>query len=117
MGFGLTKSNNKKAAAPEKPDKKTRSEVETKAADDNDKNNSASDTITAETIKVDENSLFDDIQEKPSPDNKTGSTSVELAEAEAIPVTEIIPSTEKIKLNATLPQTNKNQKSKKSKKK
>lgn len=114
MGFGLT--NNKKNASTQKSDKKTRLEADDNAMTDND-STSNPDAITVETVRENEVSLFDDTKNKSDIKDKTSNDSIELTEVDAIPITEIIPSTEKIKLNATLHQSDKNQKSKKSKKK
>lgn len=125
MGFGLSnsKKNNDvkdntttKDIKTQKSSKKNRSSSSDNLSDNSSDDTSDSDTITAETIRNDETPPSDDSSNDINID-EIDISSIELTEANEIPVAEITPSSEKIKLNATLPKSEKNQKPKKSKKK
>ena len=125
MGFGLSNSAKKdkskdnevkKNVKNEKLNPKNRVSSDDDLNDNNSDNNLDSDTITAETIGNDEISSSNNSSNNLNID-EVNISSIELTEAKEIPVAEVTPSPEKITLNASLPKSEKNQKSKKSKKK
>lgn len=116
MGFGINTSNSKKDNSVQKSDKKPRVNDENNTTDIMDDTVLSTESISSEIIN-DDNPSLEKIQTEKSADSTSTSSTIDLTEVDVIPIAEIIPSTEKIKLNASLPQSDKNQKVKKSKKK
>ena len=115
MGFEINKTKNKKEDPDQKSEKKPRLDDKENPALNKD-SNSSDNNISDEKIN-NNNSKNNDIPDNRDIKDDESVSTVDLTEVDAIPIVEIMPSTDKIKLNATLPQSDKNQKYKKNKKK
>jgi len=129
MGFGLSNTINEKNkfnntesekdSVNKKSNKESRKKIDNNLDNTNSPNIPELDSITAETVEKTENINIDnDSNRLINSDKDEGNvSSVDLTTANEIPVAEITPVNEKITLNATLSNTEKNQNSKKTKKK
>ena len=115
MGFEINKTKNKKEDPDQKSEKKPRLDDKENPALNKD-SNSSDNNISDEKL-YNNNSKNNDIPDNRDIKDDESVSTVDLTEVDAIPIVEIMPSTDKIKLNATLPQSDKNQKYKKNKKK
>lgn len=117
---GIKKKDDCKNTPTKKYSDNQKTNIESRKNPNNNSNNNTLklDTTINENLKNDKKVFSNDSDNTLKLDiDENNMSSIELTKADEIPVAEVTPVNEKIKLNASLPKTEKNQKSKKLKKK